>query len=270
LSAVRTICEDGLARGPNLGDGLRRVLTALEGLGELRPGMSQDLGVVERYLGGCRGLARHPLAAGLVTAMAREPDGVAWYPSRSYDDEPTMADFLPHYAVAMIFGPDRFGRRCPYASDRATLGVTLQAPGLDYPAHGHEAVEIYYILAGGADWQQGDGVWRRKVPGDFVLHEADDHAAPVEAVEHQPPHQHRRQGEGERTVDLARPGHEELFVNPELEAAPVGRVDHAQEARDEARREEQGDRVDSHDLERPAEPGPAADLQDQRRTSMTS
>ncbi len=172
LSAVRTICEDGLARGPNLGDGLRRVLTALEGLGELRPGMSQDLGVVERYLGGCRGLARHPLAAGLVTAMAREPDGVAWYPSRSYDDEPTMADFLPHYAVAMIFGPDRFGRRCPYASDRATLGVTLQAPGLDYPAHGHEAVEIYYILAGGADWQQGDGVWRRKVPGDFVLHEA--------------------------------------------------------------------------------------------------
>jgi mannose-6-phosphate isomerase-like protein (cupin superfamily) len=134
--------------------------------------MSQDLGVVERYLGGCRGLARHPLAAGLVTAMAREPDGVAWYPSRSYDDEPTMADFLPHYAVAMIFGPDRFGRRCPYASDRATLGVTLQAPGLDYPAHGHEAVEIYYILAGGADWQQGDGVWRRKVPGDFVLHEA--------------------------------------------------------------------------------------------------
>lgn len=172
LSAVRAICEDGLARGPNLGDGLRQILYALEGLGDLRPGRSQELDVVERYLGGCRALACHPLAEALVTAMSREHDRVAWHASASYDDEPTMADFLRHYAVAVIFGLDRFGRRCPYFSDRAALGVTLQAPGVDYPAHAHEAVEIYYILAGSADWQQGDGIWRRKVPGDFVLHEA--------------------------------------------------------------------------------------------------
>lgn len=172
LNAVRAICEDGVAREGRLGDGLRQVLFALEGLGELRPGVSQGLDVVERYLGGCRGLARHPLAEALVTAIEREPDRVAWYRSASYDGEPAMADFLTRYAVAVIFGLDRFGRRCPYFSDRASLGVTLQAPGLDYPAHAHEAVEIYYILAGSADWQQGDGVWRRKVPGDFVLHEA--------------------------------------------------------------------------------------------------
>ncbi len=172
LSAVRAICEDGLAREERLGEALGRVLAALEQLGDLRPGVSQGLDVVERYLGSCRGLARHPLAEALVTAMAREPDRVAWYRSASYDAEPGMADFLTRYAVAVILGLDRFGRRCPYWSDRAALGVTLQAPCVDYPAHAHAAVEIYYILAGSADWQQGDGVWRRKQPGDFVLHQA--------------------------------------------------------------------------------------------------
>jgi mannose-6-phosphate isomerase-like protein (cupin superfamily) len=172
LSAIRAICEDGLARNASLAEGLRQILYALDGLGDLRPGTSQDLDVVERCLGDCRALARDALAERLVTALDREPERVAWYPSKSYDDEPTMTDFLPRYAVAPIVGPDRFGRHCPYFSDRATLGVTLQAPNVDYPAHAHEAVEIYYILAGSADWQQGDGGWQRKAPGDFVLHKA--------------------------------------------------------------------------------------------------
>ena len=172
LDAIRAICEDGVARQVNAAEGLRKVQDALDGLGDRRPGTSQNLGVVERYLSDCRALARDPLAERLVTALAAEPDAVAWYRSKSYDDEPSMADFLSRYAVAVILGPDRFGRRCPYFSDRATLGVTLQAPNVDYPAHAHEAVEIYYILAGSADWQQGDGGWQRKAPGDFVLHKA--------------------------------------------------------------------------------------------------
>jgi len=172
LGAVRAICEDGLARDASLGEGLRQILYALDGLGDVRSGASQKLDVVERYLGDCRALSRDPLAQRLVTAMDREPERVAWYRSKSYDDEPTMADFLSQYGVALILGPDRFGRRCPYLSDRASLGVTLQAPNVDYPAHAHEAVEIYFILAGSVEWQQGDGVWRRKAPGDFVLHKA--------------------------------------------------------------------------------------------------
>jgi mannose-6-phosphate isomerase-like protein (cupin superfamily) len=172
LDAIRAICEDGVARQVNAAEGLRQVRYALDGLGDLRPGASQNLDVVERYLGDCRALARDPLAERLVTALDGEPDAVAWYRSKSYDDEPSMMDFLPRYGVAVILGPDRFGRRCPYLSDRATLGVTLQAPNVDYPAHAHEAVEIYYILAGSADWRQGDGGWQRKAPGDFVLHKA--------------------------------------------------------------------------------------------------
>ncbi len=172
LDAIRAICEDGVARQVNAAEGLRKVQDALDGLGDRRPGTSQNLDVVERYLSDCRALARDPLAERLVTALDTEPDAVAWYRSKSYDNEPSMADFLLRYGVAVILGSDRFGRRCPYFSDRATLGVTLQAPNVDYPAHAHEAVEIYYILAGSADWQQGDGGWQRKAPGDFVLHKA--------------------------------------------------------------------------------------------------
>jgi len=172
LGAIRAICDDGVARETDAADGLRQVLSALDGLGDLRPGRSQGLSVVSSYLAGCRDLARVPLAERLVAALETEPEAVAWNPSRVYDTEPSMAGFLEHYGVAVFFGPDRFDRRCPYFCDRATVGVTLQAPNLDYPSHAHAAVEIYYILAGSVDWQQGDGTWRRKVPGDFVLHRA--------------------------------------------------------------------------------------------------
>lgn len=172
LAAIRAICADGVAREPRIADGLQTVLDALDGLGALRPGASQGLSVVETYLGGCRALARAPLAERLVAALAAEPGAVPWHAARSYDAEPAMADFLRRYAVAAIVGPDRFGRRCPYFSDRAVIGVTLQAPDVDYAAHAHQAVEIYYVVAGSVDWRQGDGVWRRKMPGDFVLHAA--------------------------------------------------------------------------------------------------
>lgn len=172
LQAIRAICQDGVAREAKVAEGLRQILRALDALGEMRPGTSQDLEVVTSYLAGCRALARAPLAERLVAAIGAEPGEVPWYPTRSYDDEPSMADFLRRYAVASIVGPDRFGRHCPYFSERIFLGLTLQAPNVDYAAHAHQAVEIYYILAGNVDWQQGDGAWRRKRPGDFVLHEA--------------------------------------------------------------------------------------------------
>ncbi len=172
LAAIRAICEDGVAREPRVAEGLRQILGALDDLGEVRPAASQPPGVVGTYLGGCRALARAPLAERLVAAIDAEPGAVPWYPTRSYDDEPAMADFVRRYAVAVIVGPDRFGRHCPYFSERIVLGLTLQAPNVDYAAHAHQAVEIYYILAGSVDWRQGDGAWREKAPGDFVLHEA--------------------------------------------------------------------------------------------------
>jgi len=172
LKALRTLCEEGAAREPGMAADLHRVRRVLDDLGELRPATSTPPEVVETYLSGCRGLARAPLGERLVTALDAARAVIAWYPSKSYDNKPAMADFLPRYAVAPIVGPDRFGRRCPYLSDRIVLGISLQAPATDYVAHAHQAVELYYILAGSVDWRQGDGAWRPKAPGDFVRHEA--------------------------------------------------------------------------------------------------
>lgn len=174
LNALRVLCEEGAVREPGMAADLRRVRLVLDGLGDLRPGMAPPPEVVETYLPGCRALAHAPLAERLVAALEAARSAIAWYPSKSYDNEPSMAAFVPRYAVAPIVGPDRFGRRCPYFSDRIFLGVSLQAPGTDYAAHAHRAVEIYCILAGRVDWQQGDGEWRAKAPGDFVRHAADE------------------------------------------------------------------------------------------------
>ena len=172
LGALGAICESGRGSDAALDEGLGQVLQALEGLGELRPATPEPPAVVTRYLGDCRAEANHPPSERLLAALERTPGVIAWRSSRSYDNEPSMADFLSHYAVGMILGPDRFGTGCPFDSEQAALGLTLQGPNLDYPAHAHEAMEIYYILSGEAEWQQGDGVWRRKGPGDFMLHGA--------------------------------------------------------------------------------------------------
>lgn len=174
LNALRAVCEEGAVREPGMAVELQRVHQVLDGLGDLRPATSLPPDVVETYLSGCRPVARAPLAERLVAALEAANSAIAWYPSKSYDDEPSMAAFVPRYAVAPIVGPDRFGRHCPYFSDRIFLGVSLQAPGTDYAAHAHQAVELYYILAGSVDWQQGDGAWRAKAPGDFVRHAADE------------------------------------------------------------------------------------------------
>jgi len=35
------------------------------------------------------------------------------------------------------------------------VGLYLQAPGVDYPSHAHDAEELYLVLAGTAQWQRG-------------------------------------------------------------------------------------------------------------------
>ena len=49
------------------------------------------------------------------------------------------------FAFCQIAGPTGLGR-----SERIRLGLTLIAPGTDYPAHAHPAVETYLVIAGTA------------------------------------------------------------------------------------------------------------------------
>ncbi len=48
------------------------------------------------------------------------------------------------------------GLRGPVASDRMACGVLVLAPGVVYPAHAHEAEEVYLPIHGVAAWMKGD------------------------------------------------------------------------------------------------------------------
>lgn len=76
------------------------------------------------------------------------------------------------YAFALIAGiaRDDFPTG-PFASDRLLLGFSLQAPRIHYPEHFHEAVEIYSVISGNADWLNGDRVWTPRTPGSVMIHD---------------------------------------------------------------------------------------------------
>ena len=80
-----------------------------------------------------------------------------------------VADFLPafseNWAHAEIIGPKGMAY-----SDSFRIGLILQGPNTFYPDHQHPAVEVYYVLAGTADWQQGSGPLVPQAPGSLILH----------------------------------------------------------------------------------------------------
>ncbi len=174
LDAVRGVCEEGQRRQSPASDGLREIAHAIDALDAPRPCEAEDLAVVRAHLGRSLSLASDPVARQLADAMQANAAAIPWRASRSYAGDPRIADFLRSYAVAPIVGPERYGSRWPFHSDRVMFGMTLQAPDLHYQAHAHTAVEIYYVIGGTVDWQQGDGLWRRLAPGDFVLHQSEE------------------------------------------------------------------------------------------------
>jgi hypothetical protein len=46
----------------------------------------------------------------------------------------------------------------------------MLGPFTHYPRHRHDAEEIYLPLSGAAEWQQGDAVWRERLPGTLIRH----------------------------------------------------------------------------------------------------
>ena len=69
-------------------------------------------------------------------------------------------EFLKNYAWCEILGPE--GLR---SGLRIACGFLLLGPHTLYPRHRHAAEEIYLPLSGTAQWQQGDGNWRRARAG---------------------------------------------------------------------------------------------------------
>ncbi len=84
---------------------------------------------------------------------------------QSYTAEEVGEDFLASYGYTEIVGP-----KGHYHCDTLRAYVGWWGPGLFYPWHDHEAEEIYYILAGHAEFESDGFPPARLGPGDTRLH----------------------------------------------------------------------------------------------------
>ncbi|MEM7093022.1 MAG: dimethylsulfonioproprionate lyase family protein [Actinomycetota bacterium] len=95
----------------------------------------------------------------------------AW--RRAYDELPPSPDldaYREHYAWLPLAAPPDRSMPAPFVAGDALVGLSLQAPGVTYPHHHHEAAELYGVLCGPIDWQVGDGPWTTMHPGDTIVH----------------------------------------------------------------------------------------------------
>jgi len=99
----------------------------------------------------------------LVHSLCRAAPSLAWRQTYAASDVGT--EFLEKYGWSELIGA-----RGPIPSEHIACGWLLLGPGTLYPRHRHAAEEIYLPLAGTAAWQQGDGLWREKPPGELIHH----------------------------------------------------------------------------------------------------
>jgi hypothetical protein len=95
-----------------------------------------------------------------VAARARELDWRQTYRSADFGGR-----FLKNYGFS-----EWAGKRGAFESDAIACGVLLLGPDIEYPAHSHEAEELYLPLAGHAWWRSAQSDWRLRAPGTWIHH----------------------------------------------------------------------------------------------------
>jgi hypothetical protein len=166
LDAVRSLLETA---GPEAQAFIRdwpRELVA-------RPTSARSLPVVSAF----RGLSRFaaPETRALVEEIAALAGELEW--RQTYAPADFGQRFLENYGFS-----EWLGKRGAFASDAIACGVLILGPETEYPAHSHEAEELYLPLAGHACWQSGKSDWRLRPPGTRVHHSSwTTHAMRTEA-----------------------------------------------------------------------------------------
>ena len=106
-----------------------------------------------------------PRTRALVEAVAALASDLDW--RRTYVPADFGERFLQNYGWS-----EWVGRRGAFMSDAIACGVLLLGPDTEYPAHSHEAEELYLPLAGHAFWRSGKRGWRLRPPGTWIHHPA--------------------------------------------------------------------------------------------------
>lgn len=111
------------------------------------------------------GLSRYaaPQTRALVDAIAALAGELDW--RQTYSEADFGARFLDNYGFS-----EWIGERGAFISDAIACGVLLLGPDTEYPAHSHEAEELYLPLAGRAWWRAGESDWRLRPPGRWIHH----------------------------------------------------------------------------------------------------
>jgi hypothetical protein len=154
VDAMRSLLETAGPEGqPFIRDWPRELIA--------RPTSARSLPVVSTL----RGLSRFaaPETRALVeqiAALARELDWRQTYARADFGER-----FLENYGFS-----EWIGERGAFASDAVACGVLILGPKTEYPAHSHEAEELYLPLAGHAWWQSGKSDWRLRPPGKWIHH----------------------------------------------------------------------------------------------------
>jgi hypothetical protein len=102
-------------------------------------------------------------ATSLIADLCRAAWSLEW--RQTYASHEIASDFLQNYGWTELMG-----QHAPITASRVACGFLLLGPYTLYPRHAHEAEEVYVPLSGTARWQQGDAVWREKVPGMLIHH----------------------------------------------------------------------------------------------------
>ena len=104
-----------------------------------------------------------PATRALVDAVAVRATELDW--RQTYTKADFGARFLDNYGFS-----EWIGERGAFISDTIACGVLMLGPGTEYPAHSHEAEELYLPLAGHALWRSGKSEWRLRAPGKWIHH----------------------------------------------------------------------------------------------------
>ncbi len=122
--------------------------------------------------------AQSPLTAPVVAAVKAAAPMAHW--QQTYSEAEVGRDFLNRYGWFELLGPTGH-----FYSDTARAYIAFWAEGLHYPMHLHEAEELYYVLAGAAEFHaEGQPSLRIGPQGtrhhiSNQPHAMDTHAEPV-------------------------------------------------------------------------------------------
>lgn len=89
------------------------------------------------------------------------------YWGQTYNAYDFGSEFLMSYGWTEFAGPRGF-----VPSETLACGVLFLGPGTEYPAHSHQAEEIYVPLSGTASWKMGDCEWTERQPLEVIHHQS--------------------------------------------------------------------------------------------------